>query len=626
MKRNSTQVSLNGSPVKKTERAKKLTWRQKQTLLSIHWRTKNFGTATFSDIVGDIGVAFITMSEHLHSLQEKGAVVKGEKHTMNMDFDDKLELTEEGNNAANEELRKINSSINDPLDLIFDRLKTNYEKAGHTRSTGFNLNSNSFSKAYTNLIKNKNLTEPVVTSIALYTELDSQLNFLRMNKVDGKLNPIYSSLTQHKLSTVIRTGRLSAIAIPIMLRGQVPQNEVRNILEDSWAWLNTVQNRQINRYMNEAASLGLIKQNAGVLSSLKPSATDIIYWLATKTGDAIINTTNPAPKASLIVYKESFNLPTVEQLLSPNSTNLEWAQQIYDDTPRDIYTNSINDAIDILVNKAKVIDKLEDGDRLVPRTIYRQVNEGNDIKTAFDTILKFSDDENNAVATILLSIIANPGITIQGLHNKIKSSSNIEFKQLESIISNLAGQGLIHIARSVYSKDLNTVKLYAFSHIPYFGNSDSSNNQNVAAEANAVIKGMEPWILSSIKDFFPSNDEKTGLYEVINYLLRKKEISFDEIEDKTSKTLSRKIGAWSYTLKPFIELDENFSLIKLPDSQLGVTILDTLQYSLLTANESMHVFNSVMSNFVSKDWNLMNKIDDDALVVKQAFLKKKNIK
>jgi hypothetical protein len=624
--KHTTQVNLNGNPLNKAGRIKKLTWRQKQTLFSVYWRIKNFGTATFSDVVGDIGVAFITMSEHLKSLQDKDVIVKGPKPPINMNFDDKLELTEYGIKTANDELYKINSSINDSLDLIFDRLKSEYEKEGHVKSTGFNLNSNSFSKAYSNLIQNKNLTEPVITSIALYTELDSQLNFLRMDKVDKKLNPVYSSLTQHKLNTIIRTGRLSSIAIPIMLRGQVPSSEVRNILEDSWTWLNTVQNKQIDRYMNEASSLGLIKQNAGVLSSLKPSATDIIYWLATKTGDALINTTNPAPKASLLVYKESFNLPTVDQLLSPYNSNLEWAQQIYDDTPKDVYINSVNEAIDILVNKAKVVDKLEDGDRLVPRTIYRQVNEGNDIKIAFDTILKFSDDEENTVATILLSIIANPGITIQGLHNKIKLSTNIEAKQLESVIMSLTGKGLVHIARSLYSKDLNTVKLYAFSHIPHFENSSSSNDENIVGEANAVIKGMEPWILSSIKDFFPSDDEKTGLYKILSYLLKEKEISFDDIEDKTNTKLSRKIGAWSYTLKPFIESDEDFSLIKLPDSRLGEMILDTLQYSLLTANESMHIYNSVMSNFVSKDWNLMNRIEEDATILKQAFLKKKNIK
>ncbi|AKB80674.1 hypothetical protein MSBR3_0096 [Methanosarcina barkeri 3] len=620
-----TQTNLDGIPLKNTQLNKKLTWRQKQTLLAIYWEVKNYGSVTFSNLVGDIGVASITMSIHLGSLQKKGHILKPAKQFIEMSFEDKLELTEDGINTAEEELHKINSTINDSLDSIFEKLKTDYEKLAYTKSTGFNLTSNSFSKAYTDLIKNKNLTEPVITSIALYAELDSQLNLLMMDKVGKKLNPVYRSLTQNKLSTIIRTGRLSSIAIPIMLKGQVSFNEARNILEDSWAWLNTVQNRQINRYMNEASSLGLITQNAGMISSLKPSATDLILWLATKTGDAFMNTVNPAPKASLIVYKESFNLPTIEDLLSPQNSNLEWAQQIYDDTPKDVYTNSINDAVDILVNQAKVVEKLE-GDRLVPKTVMREVNEAPDIKVAFDTILKFSKKENNYVSNVLLAIIANPGITIQGLYNKVKSSTNIELNQLESVITNLAGKGFVHIARSLYSKDLNTVKLYAFSHIPHFEKSKSSNDDNLVGEANAVSKGMEPWILSSIKDFFPSNDEKIQLYEILNYLLKEKEISFDDIEDKSDKRLSRKMGAWSYTLKPFIESDEDFSLIKIPDSRLGEIILDTLQFSLLTSNDALGIYNSAMSNFISKDGDLMKRVEEDAAILKKELLKTKKIK
>lgn len=623
--KDTTQVNLSGNPVKATPLNKKLTWRQKQTLIAIYWEIKNYGSVTFSDIVGDIGVASVTMSEHLGSLQKKGHIPKPAKHFIDMKFEDKLDLTEDGENTAIEELRKINSSINDSLDSIFDKLKTDYEKLSHVKNTGFNLNNSSFTKAYSNLIKNKNLTEPVITSIALYIELDSQLNLLKMDKVGNKLNPIYRSLTLDKLNTVIRTGRLSSIAIPIMLRGQVPFNEARSILEDSWAWLNTVQNRQINRYMNEASSLGLITQNAGMISSLKPSATDLIYWLATKTGDAFMNSTNPAPKAALVVYKESFNLPTIEDLLSPNNSNLEWAQQIYNDTPKDVYTNSINDSINVLVNQAKVMEKLE-GDRLVPKTIMREVNEAPDIKVAFDTVLKFSKKENNQVSNILLSIIANPGITIQELYIKIKPSTNIELNQLESVITNLAGKGFVHIARSLYSKDLNTVKLYAFTHIPHFGKSKSSYDENIVGEANAVSKGMEPWILSSIKDFFPNNDEKIQLYEVLSYLLKEKEISFDDIEDKSDKKISRKVGAWSYTLKPFIESDDDFSMIRIPDSRLGEIILDTLQFSLLTSNDALGMYNSAISNFISKDGNLMKRIEEDAAILKKEFLKKKNIK
>ncbi|HWQ20977.1 MAG TPA: hypothetical protein VN455_14450, partial [Methanotrichaceae archaeon] len=63
---------------------KDLTWRQKQSLISIYWRIKNFGSATFSDVVGDVGVAFVTMAYHLDALNDKH-LIQCNKKPINME-------------------------------------------------------------------------------------------------------------------------------------------------------------------------------------------------------------------------------------------------------------------------------------------------------------------------------------------------------------------------------------------------------------------------------------------------------------------------------------------------------------------------------------------------------------
>jgi len=396
-----------------------------------------------------------------------------------------------------------------------------------------------------------------------------------------------------------------------------------SILETSWSWPNTVRNRQINRYMYEATSLGLIQQRGGLVTSLKPSATDAVSWIATKTGDTFLNTMNIAPKAALLVFREAFNYPSEEELFSPNLSNkLAWAERIYDDIDnKDVYKNSINEAIDVLVDKAKIVERL-DGGRLVPRTILRNVEEGKDIDKLFKNILKFSTEENNSAATILVSITAKPGITVDDLYRNIKLSLDIEKKSLQNIIAALANKGLLHIARSSFSKDSNTTKLFAFSHIPFI-QSRSPNYANIEdTEANAVLKGMEPWILSSIKDFFQEQDEKQKLYNILNKLLKEKQVEFDDIEMEYGKTTSRKVGAWSYTLNPFIESDKNFSCIKISDTRLGRLILDILQYSLFTANDALGIYASVLSNIVSKDLNIIETIERDAVILKRDIMEK----
>ena len=62
-----------------------LTWRQAQALLSIYWRSKNYGKVMVKDLVGDLGVAFVTLFDHLKALRDKGLIVLP-REPRNLDF------------------------------------------------------------------------------------------------------------------------------------------------------------------------------------------------------------------------------------------------------------------------------------------------------------------------------------------------------------------------------------------------------------------------------------------------------------------------------------------------------------------------------------------------------------
>jgi hypothetical protein len=163
--------------------------------------------------------------------------------------------------------------------------------------------------------------------------------------------------------------------------------------------------------------------------------------------------------------------------------------------------------------------------------------------------------------------------------------------------------------------------LFTFAHIPFI--EPQSKDVGGFDEANAVFKGIEPWVLSSLKDFFPSNEEKKDLGVILSNLQKKKEIAFDDIDTEYSKNMSRKIGAWSYTLKPFIQQDSSFSTISMSDTRISSMILDILQYSLLTTNDALGQYASAISSIVGRDRSFVKTLEDDAVLLKTELMNKK---
>jgi len=597
----------------KDRKQRNLTYRQKQTLSSIYYRTNMYGLVKCYETSSDLGVSIGTLSNHLDRLIVKGLVGKPPSGNSNyMDYNEKIVLTKIGEEKAKDVLKNIGMGMNDAPSAIMRKIEQQaaIEKQNSNKDV-LPTTIDSFEKTFRELVE-INPTEPVLTSIAMYTELDGQLHELR--RTDRKL---YRILSSNKLNLEIRNGRLASIAIPVALKQNIFNYDLDEMLGSSWSWMGTVDSKALSRYMYEAMGLGLIKIDGNRVEGLKSSTTDTVSWLASKTSSTFLNIPATAPKATLIAFREAFNLPNEEELLYPNMSDIElpWALKIYDNLQdKGEYKAIMKDSIDILLNKTEIIKKHEASGRLVPRVIMRRLETAPEIKMYFDNIMKYSN-ENNPTATILMMIMANPGITIGELHLKLTQDKWIlyNYRDFEFTIHDLARCGLVHIAKSKFST-ASSEKLYAFSHIPFFiGNAESMK------EVNAVLKGMNPYIMSTITETMDL-DERTNLYEVFGKLLKNKEIVFDELEREFDKKFSRKVTYLSNLMTPYTNPDKDFSRIKLSNSRLGKFLVDVAQYTLLTSNEALGISASTFTDIIGRYSNLRREISEGANPLVNEFI------
>lgn len=602
--------------IKRIRRLRKLTFRQKQVLVSIYWRLENFGKCTSSDLVGDIGVSFRTLADHLsalmNSLSDKDfVIVTSGKKPRNMSFHDEVMLTDSGRKNAEKILRENSTNLNDALPSIFDKIRMSFEKPGKFKQQtvyGYFVNKNSkFSEVFNRIVK-ENPVEPIVTALSMYTELDTMLDLLKK-----KDNREYQQISQVKLNIEIRCGRILSIAVPVALRGQIGNSELFDVLGGSWSWLKTVNPQSMRRYFQEATSIGLISSDGNSVKSMKASTTDALSWMAGKTALSFSNAIGVVPQVSLVTFKESFNFPTREEMLNPNNSDAElpWLQMVYDSIDKSLYKAEVDKSLQLLVNKIGIIEEFEG--RLIPRTILRKISNAKGVETAFRKILKRAE-EGNPIAKILLTITAKPGISSDDLYTDIKEGNDrLSKKDFEDTITQLANQGIIHISRPYYSESL---RLYSFSHIPYL----ISDEKEFDNQANSVIKGMEPWLLSTLSEIFPKMDERQQVYNVFKNVLQKKEISFDDIEKEYGNKFGRKLLTIVDKL-PFIKIEKDYTYMALNKTKMSELMMDVIQYSLLTGNKALGEYSQSISDIIIKD----KKIKENMNTIKEDFWKNEDI-
>ena len=395
-----------------------LTWRQTEVLLGIYVRVKKNDFATIGNLITDLGLSITTVGNHLKSLDGKKLILPPEsKKTKYSGYERHLLLTQKGVKNAEYLLSLINASITDPLTTIYEK---NLNFCGNVSSSShpwhcYRTTPSPFSKAFNDILENNPL-EPFTVSMAMYSELDGQLALLAQANDER-----YMKLSLNNLHMQIRNGRISSIAIPISLRGSISQSDLNGILGTSWSWPGITKGHSSSqRYLKEVLSLGIAQKQGDKLVSMNATTTDTITWLANKVNSAFQNVITPKPKISLLAYRETFKCPTKEDLLNPQNSDLDldWLRTIHDNIDSKVYTNTVENGIDILLNQANILELR--GDRLLPRTILRKIKELPEIEKKFDFYMERAT-EGNVAAIILLTITAKPGITQTKLYGEINN-------------------------------------------------------------------------------------------------------------------------------------------------------------------------------------------------------------
>lgn len=165
-----------------------LTLRQSQVLVLAAQKTLNFGFVKFCDLLTDTGVAHATLADHLAALQRDGYIETpkdqdgNQRPPRNLSAQDKIEITEEGKKAALIIVNTVKTSYTETPSSIFSKLRKEYEPKWIQQNL-FGTKNTSFAKAFEELVE-RNPLEPVLTTISMYTELDSQLSLIRNRDLD----------------------------------------------------------------------------------------------------------------------------------------------------------------------------------------------------------------------------------------------------------------------------------------------------------------------------------------------------------------------------------------------------------------------------------------------------------
>jgi DNA-binding MarR family transcriptional regulator len=593
-----------------------LTLRQSQVLVSASQKINNYGICKFSDVLGDTGVGHATLSDHVKALQRDGYMTTpldedgSQRLPRNLSAPDLLSVTPKGKSVALEILNSIGLTYDASATTIFTRLKKEYEPKWIQQNLFGNKNT-SFAKAFEELVE-KNPLEPVLTTIAMYNELDSQLRLIRNRDVDE-----YVHISRAKLNLEIRNGRLASIAIPVAIRNRTKLSSMKEMLYDSWSWAGTVSSVSTKRYWDEATSLGLIQVVGNSVQTLKYNTIDTITWLAGKTNFTFINTIPTAPKCSLVVFREAYRLPTEDDLLNPRNSdkNLEWLEHIYDNmADKGDYIDAVVEAIDLLKNRTNLVQDYEGS--IVPTNVIRLIGDEPELKTVFDKMLK---DKHTVTAQLLRAISAKPSISFAELCADISKEGKHNRTDIENAIYELASKNLIHLANS-RSGSKETTKLFSFIHVPYLYSAKAKE----AKEANALLKGQNPYLLQQIKELFPSKTDGDAVVKALRDLMVDKEVTFDDLGREHDRTFERKMFRLALDLEPFAIIKEDQSGFMLNQNKAGLNdiIINSLIYSTIARNDALDVYTDAISGLVEHDKSWKNDVIEQSKDITEELIDK----
>ena len=576
------------------------------------------GNVKIADLLADMGVAHATLADHLAALQRKWYIQTpkdengNQRPPRNLSSQDKITITKKGKKVAKTIMKSVDVSYNDYAPgAFFTRLKKSYEPKWFQLNL-FGTKNSSFAKAFEELI-DKNPSEPVLTTISMYTDLDSQLSLMRLSNIDE-----YVALSRAKLNLEIRNGRLASIAIPTAIRNRTKLTSLKQLLRNSWSWTGAVSSTSKRRYWDEATSLGLIQIVGNSVQSLKPNTTDTINWLAKKTHFTFINTIPTAPKCALVLFREAFRLPSEEDLLDPrNADNLEWLQFIWENMgDKSDYVEAVAEALTILKDRTNLLQEHEGS--IVPTTLIRKISSEPELAINFNTMLK---EKNTKTSNILTAISAKPSISLAELRIDLNKKAKNKFSKedIEETIAFLASRNLVYLATS-RSALKDSTKLFSFIHVPYL----YSKKTNDTKEANAVLRGMNPYLLQQLKDLFSNEEERTAVINTLQHLMEIKEINFEDIGREYGKTVERKMLRFAFDLDPFTIIKDDYSgfVLNAQNAGLNNIVINSLIYSAIARNDALDVYTTAIENLVERDAQWHKDIAEESKILVDDLIEK----
>ena len=109
-----------------------------------------------------------------------------------------------------------------------------------------------------------------------------------------------------------------------------------------------------------------------------------------------------------------------------------------------------------------------------------------------------------------------------------------------------------------------------------------------------------------------------AVFAVLPYLFRKFFlVDFDEVGEEHGKTVSRKLLRLADTMEPFVRINDDSSGFNLEKSTSGLNhiLVDSLCYSMLTQNESLGMYNNVISDLIKKDKPWAEEIAEESKII-----------
>lgn len=308
-----------------------------------------------------------------------------------------------------------------------------------------------------------------------------------------------------------------------------------------------------------------------------------------------------------MLFKEAFNLPTEDDLFNPHNSSVElpWLSDIKSDMVyKSDYVETVEIGLKIMMEDANLLQK--EGNRIIPTTFIRRMNENSEMRQRFTAML---NNDDSRIAKILIAVTSKPALTVGELYkdlvDRAPATHKPSFDDVKQAISILATNNLISYANSKSVDDAST-RLFSFLHLPYIVSSNEHKG-----EINAVLRGIKPYMLQLLKELFETKEEKERIRDIFTDLLQKQDISFDDVEREHGKTLMKKLLIMGRSLEPFVRLDSEYNRLQLNQKNLLLNkiFIDSLLYSILTQGDGMSAYNSTIADLVEKDKPLTDQVE-----------------